>query len=206
MDIREIQNLIKFVAKSGATEVKLEMDDFKITIKTTAEGAESTTTYVQHMPMAAAPQVAAPQVVASPAIPAAPTISTRSETKPVNENSLGPLLTQAMPLARAVRADRYGIRTFLMVDDVPIKFEIVREDRIPLQAQTHPGIPILTLSQVDMFAEKLLANTDRWADRSTTSRDTSRPNATSLQYHIMRRYYSKCANAQSKFKAGTPQH
>ena len=37
MDIREIQNLIKFVAKSGATEVKLEMDDFKITIKTTAE-------------------------------------------------------------------------------------------------------------------------------------------------------------------------
>lgn len=75
MDIREIQNLIKFVAKSGATEVKLEMDDFKITIKTTAEGAESTTTYVQHMPMAAAPQVAAPQVVASSAAPAAPVAS-----------------------------------------------------------------------------------------------------------------------------------
>ena len=50
MDIREIQNLIKFVAKSGATEVKLEMDDFKITKKTTAEGTESTTTYVQQMP------------------------------------------------------------------------------------------------------------------------------------------------------------
>ena len=72
MDIREIQNLIKFVAKSGATEVKLEMDDFKITIKTTADGTESTTTYVQHMPMAAAPQVAAPQVVANAAAPAAP--------------------------------------------------------------------------------------------------------------------------------------
>ncbi|WP_396162713.1 acetyl-CoA carboxylase biotin carboxyl carrier protein [Flavobacterium sp.] len=64
MDIREIQNLIKFVAKSGATEVKLEMDDFKITIKTTTEGTESTTTYVQQMPMQAAPQMAAPQVVA----------------------------------------------------------------------------------------------------------------------------------------------
>ena len=60
MDIREIQNLIKFVAKSGATEVKLEMDDFKITIKTTAEGTESTTTYVQQMPMQA-PQMLAPQ-------------------------------------------------------------------------------------------------------------------------------------------------
>jgi acetyl-CoA carboxylase biotin carboxyl carrier protein len=64
MDIREIQNLIKFVAKSGATEVKLEMDDFKITIKTTAEGTESTTTYVQQMPMQAVPQMAAPQVAA----------------------------------------------------------------------------------------------------------------------------------------------
>jgi hypothetical protein len=34
MDLKEIQNLIKFVAKSGASEVKLEMDDVKITIKT----------------------------------------------------------------------------------------------------------------------------------------------------------------------------
>ncbi|MCW1147978.1 acetyl-CoA carboxylase biotin carboxyl carrier protein [Flavobacterium lacisediminis] len=72
MDIREIQNLIKFVAKSGATEVKLEMDDFKITIKTTTEGTESTTTYVQQMPMQAAPQMAAPQVVAAPVVTDAP--------------------------------------------------------------------------------------------------------------------------------------
>ena len=34
MDIKDIQNLIKFVAKSGAQEVKLEMEDIKITIKT----------------------------------------------------------------------------------------------------------------------------------------------------------------------------
>ena len=34
MDIKDIQNLIKFVAKSGANEVKLEMEDVKITIKT----------------------------------------------------------------------------------------------------------------------------------------------------------------------------
>ena len=32
MDLKEIQNLIKFVAKSGASEVKLEMDDVKITV------------------------------------------------------------------------------------------------------------------------------------------------------------------------------
>jgi acetyl-CoA carboxylase biotin carboxyl carrier protein len=34
MDLKEIQNLIKFVANSGVAEVKLEMDD-KITIRTT---------------------------------------------------------------------------------------------------------------------------------------------------------------------------
>ena len=34
MDIKEIQHLIKFVAKSGAKEVKIEMEDVKITIKT----------------------------------------------------------------------------------------------------------------------------------------------------------------------------
>ena len=34
MDIKEIQNLIKFVQKSGVEEVKIERNDFKITIKT----------------------------------------------------------------------------------------------------------------------------------------------------------------------------
>ncbi|MFN3943246.1 MAG: acetyl-CoA carboxylase biotin carboxyl carrier protein [Flavobacterium sp.] len=76
MDIREIQNLIKFVAKSGATEVKLEMDDFKITIKTTAEGAAEAA-YVTHtmpqqmmpsMPVAAPVQAPAP-VQATPSAP-----------------------------------------------------------------------------------------------------------------------------------------
>jgi len=38
MDIKEIQNLIKFVAKSGAYEVEIEKKDFKITIKTSNRG------------------------------------------------------------------------------------------------------------------------------------------------------------------------
>ena len=33
MDIKEIQNLIKFVSKSGVEEVKIEREKFKITIK-----------------------------------------------------------------------------------------------------------------------------------------------------------------------------
>ena len=58
MDIKEIQNLIKFVAKSGASEVKLEMEDIKITIKTGSEKTE--TTIVQAAPMGAMQQLAAP--------------------------------------------------------------------------------------------------------------------------------------------------
>ena len=97
MDIREIQNLIKFVAKSGATEVKLEMDDFKITIKTTAEGTESTTTYVQHMPIAAAPQVAAPQVVANAAAPAAPAADDNSKYVTVKSPIIGTFYRKPAP-------------------------------------------------------------------------------------------------------------
>ncbi|WP_324720142.1 acetyl-CoA carboxylase biotin carboxyl carrier protein [Salinimicrobium sp. HB62] len=58
MDLKEIQNLIKFVAKSGASEVKLEMDDVKITIKTGSDERE--TTILQQMPMQAAPQMQQP--------------------------------------------------------------------------------------------------------------------------------------------------
>ena len=43
MDIKEIQNLIKFVAKSGASEVSLEMEDVKVTIKTGGNEIETTT-------------------------------------------------------------------------------------------------------------------------------------------------------------------
>ena len=75
MYLKEIQNLIKFVAKSGASEVKLEMEDVKITIKT---GGDETTTIVQQMPMASAPMMqAAPAPVApvaleQPVVPSAP--------------------------------------------------------------------------------------------------------------------------------------
>ncbi|MDO5979035.1 acetyl-CoA carboxylase biotin carboxyl carrier protein [Flavivirga spongiicola] len=72
MDIKEIQNLIKFVAKSGASEVKLEMDDIKITIKT---GSESDTTIVHQVPAAHIPQAA--PVAVQPAIAEV----TKTETK-----------------------------------------------------------------------------------------------------------------------------
>jgi len=65
MDIKEIQSLIKFVAKSGASEVKLETDDIKITIRT-GSLASGDTTYVQSLPMGQMP-MQAPAMQAAPA-------------------------------------------------------------------------------------------------------------------------------------------
>ncbi len=68
MDLKDIQNLIKFVAKSGASEVKLEMEDVKITVKTGSGKTE--TTIVQQAPVA---QVPVAPVAAAPApVEAAP--------------------------------------------------------------------------------------------------------------------------------------
>jgi acetyl-CoA carboxylase biotin carboxyl carrier protein len=75
MDIKQIQDLIRFVSKSGVNEVAIEQKDFKITIKTTGEQ-----TVVHHatlpLPAAAAP---APAAVAAPAaapVAAAPAADT----------------------------------------------------------------------------------------------------------------------------------
>ncbi|MBT8244294.1 MAG: acetyl-CoA carboxylase biotin carboxyl carrier protein [Winogradskyella sp.] len=99
MDLKEIQNLIKFVAKSGASEVKLEMDDVKITIKT---GGEETT-IVQQMPMtAAAPmmqQVAPAQTAPAPVAetPATPTASDDSKYITIKSPIIGTFYRKPSP-------------------------------------------------------------------------------------------------------------
>jgi len=95
MDIREIQNLIKFVAKSGATEVKLEMDDFKITIKTTEAGAAEAS-YFQHYPAAQPmqqmmPQHQMPQPVAPVTPIATPAVDDNSKYITIKSPMIGTL-------------------------------------------------------------------------------------------------------------------
>ncbi|MEZ2413624.1 acetyl-CoA carboxylase biotin carboxyl carrier protein [Muriicola sp. E247] len=77
MDIKEIQSLIKFVAKSGASEVKLETDEIKITIRTGSADPGGETTYIQQLPPAMA-QAPAPPAPAAPA-PAAETPAAKNE-------------------------------------------------------------------------------------------------------------------------------
>ena len=66
MNLTEIQDLIKFVSKSGVSEVEIEQKDFKIVIKAENKTKkEEHTVYVQAPVAPAAPVVAAP--VAAPA-------------------------------------------------------------------------------------------------------------------------------------------
>jgi len=81
MDIKDIQNLIKFVAKSGASEVKLEMEDVKITIRTGKESGKGETTYIQQIPTMAQQ----PQMMAQPAAEAQDSAPT--ESAPVADES-----------------------------------------------------------------------------------------------------------------------
>ena len=52
MDLKNIKDLIKYVAKSGTSEVSLEMDDVKITIKNENANKENQTV-IHQMPMQA---------------------------------------------------------------------------------------------------------------------------------------------------------
>lgn len=95
MDIKEIQSLIKFVAKSGASEVKLETDDIKITIRTGAAGEGKETTYVQHIPMHShAPQPVAQQ----PAAPQAQAPAQGQETKKEESDDDSKYITIKSPI------------------------------------------------------------------------------------------------------------
>lgn len=89
MDIKEIQNLIKFVAKSGASEVKLEMDDIKITIKTGGDDRGEPITYVQHVP------VNTPSVSQEPHTPVA---TTQAPTAPVVSDDNSKYVTIKSPI------------------------------------------------------------------------------------------------------------
>lgn len=81
MDLKEIQNLIRFVAKSGASEVKLETGDVKITIRTGSGKAE--TTIIQQPQQYAVPTTVPVDTPAS----AVPAKETSAEAEKADDSS-----------------------------------------------------------------------------------------------------------------------
>lgn len=102
--------------------------------------------------------------------------------------------------SRAVRADQYGIRTLLDAGGIDIKFEIVLEARIALEA---PGATdricgVATLTTLDMATSKLLANSDRWADDSAHSRDLIDLAMMAIDASMLQRAIDKAAAAYGR--------
>jgi hypothetical protein len=96
----------------------------------------------------------------------------RTLREAIGPSSLGRIVKgRGVRLAREVRADQYGIRTFFATATGTLKFEIVREARIALAGGTATRLPVACLDHTHCFAEKFLANADRGLDASTLSRD-----------------------------------
>ncbi|MGJ1325170.1 acetyl-CoA carboxylase biotin carboxyl carrier protein [Sphingobacterium faecium] len=91
MDIKQIQDLIKFVSKSGVNEVAIEEKDFKITIKTNQEP-----TYVTaSVPVSAAPVAPQPAAVAPATVPVA--VSEESNFITIKSPMIGTFYRSAGP-------------------------------------------------------------------------------------------------------------
>jgi acetyl-CoA carboxylase biotin carboxyl carrier protein len=89
MNKKEIEDLIKFVAKSGVSEVNLELKDFKITIKNGAQKVEQVihTVAPAAMPVAAAPVAIAPAPALAPSAPAAAPSASNDDSKYITVKS-----------------------------------------------------------------------------------------------------------------------
>ena len=90
MNIKEIQDLIKFVAKSGVSEVEIEQNNFKIIIKSEDKSKEEKQILVQ---------AAAPVAVPMPVVAAAQAEVAAPETKgsePASEESNYVTITSPM--------------------------------------------------------------------------------------------------------------
>lgn len=81
MNLNEIQDLIKFVAKSGVSEVEIEKKDFKLVIKAEKKAADAPIIVQATAPAAAPVAVAAPAPAAAPAPVAAPTPAAADDSK-----------------------------------------------------------------------------------------------------------------------------
>ncbi|CAN5333880.1 acetyl-CoA carboxylase biotin carboxyl carrier protein [soil metagenome] len=93
MDIKQIQDLIRFVSKSGVNEVAIEQKDFKITIKTNQAAT------IVNATIPATAQLSAETAVApaAPAAPALPPVADTSHYITIKSPMIGTFYRSASP-------------------------------------------------------------------------------------------------------------
>lgn len=147
MDIKQIQDLIKFVSKSGVNEVAIEEKDFKITIKTNQEPTYVTASVPVAAPVATAP---APTTATAPAAtPVAAPANTESDLITIKSPMIGTFyrspgpgkdvfvsvgdqinagkticIVEAMKLFNEIEAEISGKIVKILVDDAqPVEYD-----------------------------------------------------------------------------------
>jgi acetyl-CoA carboxylase biotin carboxyl carrier protein len=94
MDIKQIQDLIRFVSKSGVNEVSIEQTDFKITIKTN----QAPTIVNASIPAAQPVQTAMPVAAAhTPALTDAPAAADVSKYETIRSPMIGTFYRSSSP-------------------------------------------------------------------------------------------------------------
>lgn len=96
MDIKQIQELIKFVSRSGVNEVAIEQENFKITIKTNQAPTIVQATVPAQIAPAVVPAAAAPQPVA-PTEPKAAPVEDTSKYITIKSPMIGTFYRSASP-------------------------------------------------------------------------------------------------------------
>ena len=97
MDIKQIQDLIRFVAKSGVNEVSIEQQDFKITIKTNQAPTYVTATVPSAQPVYEQAPAAAAHAPAPSAEPAAALAADTSKYITIKSPMIGTFYRSASP-------------------------------------------------------------------------------------------------------------
>ena len=97
MNLTQIQELIKFVSKSGVSEVAIEQKDFKITIKATEAKGKVQEVIQVAMPAAAPVAMPAAAPAAAPAAPAAPAAEAKGNLIEVRSPMIGTFYRSPAP-------------------------------------------------------------------------------------------------------------
>ena len=98
MNLTEIQDLIKFVSKSGVSEVEIEQKDFKIVIKAENKSKkEEHTVYVQAPQQISAPTTAPAPIAVAAETPKAPAVSEDAKYITIKSPMIGTFYRSTSP-------------------------------------------------------------------------------------------------------------
>lgn len=121
MNLEEIQELIKFVAKAGVNEVEIEQKDFKITIKSDSLAKKKTNQLpekvVQQIPVGLPQQPVQPVVQQPQVQQAAPANPAAKEAKPESDGNENYVTIKSPMIGTFYRASNPETPPFVQVGD-----------------------------------------------------------------------------------------